>query len=126
MNYCEPDVTYPLDKYRYYKHELADGSIEIFAVSSYAGKTVKGKARCHAKDIENFDEEKGKQLAALRCDLKIAEKRMARAAKCYKYAVENQDRAAKLVADMDEYAVNSVLRKVKSEKVLKDFIENNF
>lgn len=63
---------YPIEKYMFY----TNGS-RVIAVSTYAGKTVRGVAVCHAGDT--FSLEKGKKLAALRCAEKIAKKRVARA-----------------------------------------------
>lgn len=63
---------YPFEKYRYY----TTGN-KIIAVSTYAGKTVRGVAKCAEGDA--FDMEKGKKLAALRCAEKIAWKRLYRA-----------------------------------------------
>ena len=50
---------------------------KVIALSSFAGRTVRGVAKCHPGD--SFDEEFGKRLAAARCNKKIAEKRYARA-----------------------------------------------
>lgn len=50
----------------------------VIALSHYAGRTVRGVAKCSPED--EFDVEFGKKLAAARCDLKIAEKRCSRAA----------------------------------------------
>ena len=63
---------YPIEKYRFY----TNGS-RVIAVSTYAGRTVRGVATCH--DGDEFSLEKGKKLAALRCAEKIAKKRVARA-----------------------------------------------
>ena len=63
---------YPIEKYKFY----TNGS-RVIAVSTYAGKTVRGVAVCHTGD--EFSLEKGKKLAALRCAEKIAKKRVARA-----------------------------------------------
>lgn len=68
----ELQVMYPIEKYKFY----TNGS-RVIAVSTYAGKTVRGVAVCHAGDA--FSLEKGKKLAALRCAEKIAKKRVARA-----------------------------------------------
>ena len=65
---------YPIEKYKFY----TNGS-RVIAVSTYAGRTVRGVAVCH--DDDEFSLEKGKELAALRCAEKIAKKRIARA-KC--------------------------------------------
>ena len=67
---------YPIDKYRYYKVEMPNGGIKTIAVSTYAGKTVRGVAICAPGDT--YDENKGKELAAARCELRVAEKRYAR------------------------------------------------
>ena len=50
---------------------------KVIAVSSFAGQTVRGVAKCNPAD--EFDPEKGTALAIARCDTKIAEKRMKRA-----------------------------------------------
>lgn len=63
---------YPIEKYKFY----TNGS-RVIAVSTYAGRTVRGVATCH--DGDEFSLEKGKKLAALRCAEKIAKKRVARA-----------------------------------------------
>lgn len=63
---------FPIEKYKFY----TNGS-RVIAVSTYAGRTVRGIAVCHADD--EFSLEKGKQLAALRCAEKIARKSLSRA-----------------------------------------------
>ena len=65
-------MKYSLDKYDYYR-----AGNRVIAVSTYAGKAVRGVAKCDATD--EFDWEKGKVLAAARCNLKIAKKRAKRA-----------------------------------------------
>jgi hypothetical protein len=65
-----------LSRYKFYVDEA---NRKVIAVSTYAGRNVKGIAKCSPDDT--FDIEKGKQLAAARCNLKIAEKRHARASK---------------------------------------------
>ena len=50
---------------------------KVIAVSSFAGQTVRGVAKCNPAD--EFDAEKGAALAAARCGLKIAQKRTKRA-----------------------------------------------
>lgn len=64
---------YPFEKYHYY---IAGN--KVIATSTYAGKTVRGVAKCAEGDT--FDLEKGKRLAALRCGEKVAKKRYERAA----------------------------------------------
>lgn len=59
--------------YKYY----TDGVRKVVAVSTFAGKPVRGVAVC-AEDDE-FDLEFGKKLAKARCDVAVAEKRFNRA-----------------------------------------------
>ena len=62
------------NKYKIFKNE--ENGL-VIAVSTYAGKNVKGVAKCDPRDT--FDFEKGKELAIARCNAKIAEKRKKRA-----------------------------------------------
>ena len=69
----------PTYRFYQYERERADGtkSVRIVAVSSFAGKPVKGYADCHPND--EFNLAYGKALAAMRCAEKIAAKRCKRA-----------------------------------------------
>lgn len=81
-------MRYPIEKYVYHIARKADGTpYQVIAVSTYAGKTVRGVAKCDSRD--EFSIEKGKRLAAARCGLKVAEKRAKRAAKKYNEAIES-------------------------------------
>ena len=65
-------MKYSLDKYRFYQ-----AGNKVIAVSTYAGKAVRGVAKTDPSD--EFDFEKGKKLAAARCNAKISKKRARRA-----------------------------------------------
>ena len=65
--------TLDMTKYSFY----TDGKTKVIAVSTYAGKAVRGVAKCDINDTFSF--EKGKELAAARCNEKVAKKRFARA-----------------------------------------------
>ena len=69
----------PTYQFYNFEHKRADGStcMRVVAVSSFAGKPVKGYADCHPND--EFDLEYGQALAAARCGEKIAAKRCKRA-----------------------------------------------
>ena len=69
----------PTYRFYEYSHLRADGttSTRIVAVSSFAGKPVKGYADCHPND--EYDMTYGRALAAARCAEKIAAKRCKRA-----------------------------------------------
>lgn len=64
---------FPIEKYKFYR----EGNKTI-ALSTYAGNVVTAVAKCDDRD--SFSEEAGRQLAAARCNEKIAEKRRKRAA----------------------------------------------
>ena len=74
---------------------------KVIALSSYAGKTVRGVAKCAPGDV--FNEEKGKDLATARCAYKIALKRQKRANRKYAEAVAEFARAEKFLAQMEAY-----------------------
>lgn len=57
---------------------------KIIALSKDAGSTVKGVAKCNPEDT--YSEEFGQKLAAARCNLKVAKRRVARAEKTVKDA----------------------------------------
>ena len=87
--------------YQYFK----DSTGSIIAVSTYAGHTVRGKAKCHPNDT--FNEELGRKIAAARCDVKIAEKRLrASDDNLYKAMLEYKN-AQRKVMKMIDYFANS-------------------
>ena len=89
-------------RYKYY----TDNKTIVIAISTYAGKEVKGIAKCSPSD--NFDFEKGATLARLRCDLKIADKRINRAEKKLEEARKSYIEANRLVDDMHDYLTDSM------------------
>lgn len=89
---------FPIEKYHFYY----DGDRKIIAVSTYAGKTVRGIAICHKDD--EFDLEKGKKLAAARCAIKIAKKRVNRACDKVEEAWEAASRADKNLTKAQRYS----------------------
>ena len=86
-----------MSKYTFVTHTRKDGRVEIIAFSTFGGKSVRGKAICAEGDT--FDEEKGKLLAAARCNEKIAVKR-------YKRAKRKIAEAEKAVADATKFYDN--------------------
>lgn len=76
-------MEYSLDKYKFIDHDGVDKNgqkvHEVIALSTYAGKAVKGVAKCATNDT--FDLQKGKELAAARCNEKVSAKRVKRAEK---------------------------------------------
>lgn len=77
------------------------GDNKIVVTCRYAGKTVRGVAKCSPCDT--FDAQKGEDLARLRCDKKVAEKRVARANAAYAEALSALAAAQQRVDKMVEY-----------------------
>ena len=88
-----------------YKYKIDEKKRTIVAMSTFAGKVIAGVARCAPSD--EFDIETGKKIAAARCSVKVAEKRMKRARLCYEIAVEAADYWNKRLAKMTKYRVDS-------------------
>jgi hypothetical protein len=84
-------MSHPIDKYFFATRDFEDGRKQVIAVSTYAGKTVKGTATCAADD--EFKLEEGKKLAAARCEVKVANKRA-------KFAQERLDYLVSVAEDL--------------------------
>jgi hypothetical protein len=78
---------------------------KVIAVSSFAGQTVRGVAKCNPND--EFDSEKGAALAAARCGVKIAEKRVKRAYNKVDEARKIVDEAIAHLTDMLKYQADA-------------------
>ena len=92
-----------------YDEKNPDGSFRctvVCAMSTYAGKTVKGYAKLNPED--QWDWEKGKALAIARCNAKIAEKRNKRATAKVAEAQAILDEAVAYLNDMLAYHADSV------------------
>ena len=87
---------YPMEKYRFYST-----TNKVVAVSTYEGKTVRGVAKCDPRD--QFDMEQGRQLAAARCNQKIAMKRQRRAQRELNKSIAAYDQAQKHLYKMNDY-----------------------
>ena len=95
---------------------------KVIALSSYAGKTVRGVAKCAPGDV--FNEEKGKDLATARCAYKIALKRQKRANRKYAEAVAEFARAEKFLAQMEAYVDRAESEVDAARDALNYFSEN--
>lgn len=94
-------MNYPMDRYKFFTYKNDKGSNCVTAVSTYAGKIVKGLAKCHPGDT--FQEEYGKRLAAARCNAKIAAKRVQRAERKVAEAKAQMEAAHKFYEAMEHY-----------------------
>ena len=115
-------MNYPLEKYHYYTYRRADGAMVVKAVSTYAGQNIFGKAICHPND--KFDLEKGKELAAARCNEKVAEKRVRRARQKVIEAGNIYCKAEREYSNMVAYIRDAIEEKLEAEKKVKELLGN--
>lgn len=66
------------------KYFYGIGENKIVCVSTFAGKAIRGVAKCDPDDTFNIED--GKKLAYARCDVKVAEKRLQFAKKRFEEA----------------------------------------
>lgn len=89
-----------------YKYKIDEKKRTIVAMSTFAGKVIAGVARCAPTD--EFDIETGKKIAAARCSVKVAEKRMKRANYCMTDATAGLAWFQKRVNQMRKYQDDAV------------------
>ena len=94
-------MDYPIEKYRFIQ-----AGDKVIAISTFAGKTVRGVAKCDPRD--DFDIETGKEIAATRCAYKIAKRRAARAKKKNKEAAIRLEQAVRYRDNMRQYNLDSL------------------
>lgn len=103
--------------YQFYRH-----GNKVVCVSSFAGKSVKGVAKCDPAD--EFDYEYGKSLAQARCDLKVGLKRFQRAKELYKEALVEEEKARNKLLKRIEYLVDASVDIDAACACLREFDEN--
>lgn len=109
------DFIFPTDKYKIIKH-----GNEVIALSTYAGKAVKGTAKCDPRD--EFNSKTGKNLAIARCACKISTKRVKHAKKKYEDAVKQYQEACKYLTKMDKYKTDAI-EALNRDTLIKNVIE---
>lgn len=95
---------------------------KVICISSYAGKTIKGVAKCAPDD--EFNIEIGKRLAQLRCDLKVAKARYERAKIMYKAADEAYEKADVYRDKMYDYEWDAEQTYDDAEAALNEFMSD--
>lgn len=109
-------MIYPIEKYTFVEvpakkdENEPNGYIRgprVIALSTFAGQTVKGVAKCHPHDIENYNLADGMELAAARCGVNVAEKRFQRAIDKMADALDVLNKAETYYRKMRDYMMNS-------------------
>ena len=108
---------HPFEKYRFY----VDEKNQVIAISTYAGRYVKGVAKCDPRD--KFDLEKGKKLAAARCAEKIAEKRVKQANSKYMEAILEADKKFAYAHEMQDYVIRSNNELLEARELIKELLD---
>ena len=109
--------TLDMTKYSFY----TDGKTKVVAVSTYAGKVVRGVAKCDVNDT--FSLEKGKELAAARCNEKIAKKRFTRAQNMYVDTLIEYERLMKKLEKAVSYKEDSLVALNKARNLVISILE---
>ena len=109
------------DRYKIYSYTRKDGVKEIIALSTYAGKKVKGKAVCDPSD--EYNEVVGKELAKLRCAVKVDAKRVKRAIEERNELLKLQEKVEKLIQKNKAYLVDSLKNEVEDNARLNDLLD---
>ena len=90
-----------MSKTRKDPHKYYYAPNKVICVSTYAGKVVRGVAKCAPNDT--YDQAFGEKLAKARCDFKIAKARYARARAKKIEAIRAMNAAIKQFHKMEEY-----------------------
>lgn len=109
-----------MSRYNFYVDEK---NKTVICVSSYEGKRVKGRAKCHPND--EFDLAIGERLARLRCDKKVAQKRVERAIRKLYEAGDARRTAYAREIKMAAYVNEAQVELDRCCELLKD-VENTF
>ena len=105
-----------------YKYVVIPEKGMVIALSTYAGQTVRGVAKCAPND--KFDEDFGRKLAAARCDVKVARKRLKRAQKRRDIAWDNFLHAEDVLMKEEDYIDDANCTLTESEIYLESIIRD--
>ena len=105
-----------MDKYRFYTSKN-----KVVAVSTYAGRPVRGVAKCDP--IDAFSLEVGKELAAARCNDRVAEKRLKRAQNKLAEATDALIMAQRQYEKMKQYVEDAQEAYVESANYVSDMLD---
>lgn len=109
---------FPISKYKFY----VTSDNKTIAVTTYAGKTVKGVAKLDPRD--GYNKGVGESIAAARCAVKVAGKRYKRAAKQAAKAAEEMSRAFKYFHKMSQYEADAMEQYKEAVRVAKEVEES--
>ena len=106
------------------KYRFFTAGNKVICVGSYAGRKVKGVAKCDVDQGDVFDLEVGKQLSELRCENKIADKRLARAYQLRHEAALEVEAAHNKYDKMNQYYMDALDNAIKVKENLRKYSES--
>ena len=110
------------DKFKYVDHTPKSTDVrEIIAIGEYLGSVVKGSAKCDPADA--FDANTGETLAALRCNLKIAEKRFSHASDAFATSQVALAEASSKVESDQKYFEHASAELKEAQRLLDEFYQ---
>lgn len=109
------------NRYQIYVDDTKNPS-RVFVISHFAGKPVRGISKCAPGD--EFDLSLGVRLAKLRCDLKVAKLRQARATRRHTEAIANLEEAQNLMKEMARYLSDSTIEHTRLQKEYDELLKN--
>lgn len=115
-------MRFPLEKYKYVTYTNENGSREIAAITTYGGRYVKAVAKCNP--VDEYNEDAGKELAAARCNVKVAQKRVIAAVKAEKEAIRELEAAKKRYLAMQQFRIDAGMELQTAKTELADIIDN--
>jgi hypothetical protein len=104
-----------------YRYNYCISNNKVVALGSFAGKPVRGIAKCDPADA--FYIEDGKELAAARCEAKIAQKRVNYASIKYREALKHFEEAKNYLDQMTIYYENTKEASSEAQKSLKSILD---
>ena len=116
IKFFENEIQIKGVKQMYNNYKYIETPNKVIALSTYAGKTVRGIAKCHPNDT--FDVEFGRKLAAARCNAKIAAKRAANAQNKYWEAHKKYLEINRTFEKYSQYYIDAVAQLKDAETYL--------
>ena len=104
------------DKYKYYSFHVDEEGKKVIAVTHYAGRAVRGIAKCAPEDT--FDVEIGCKIAVARAEAKAARAKIRNAAAKYLEAAKAADAAEKRFDEMKQYYMDAIDQLDEAEEYL--------
>ena len=110
------------DKYKHYSFIVNEDKKKVIAVTHYAGRAIRGIAKCSPEDA--FNMELGCMLAVARAEEKVAKAKVRNASAKYLEAAKAADAAQKRFDDMKQYYIDSVDQLDEIEEELNNLLKS--